>query len=244
MLGFIQNHLKLLISTIVTVTLIVVFFFPQTHYKLGSVFFGEVPKLYNINLAQYFYLYSAYPLIGKAPEFSHYQLSRTYFIKGDLRTALKEAKKELELYPDNLRTYYILGLTLGYMHQEEKAIEAFSKFIEAYPNSWAARNDKAWLQFRVGDIEGALVTIEPVSNIVNPWIQNTYGTLLMNNGNYTEANNAFVLASEIVYQMTEESWGKAYPGNDPKIYEVGLQGMKNSINDNLQLVRDILYPQD
>ena len=123
------------------------------------------------------------------------------------------------------------------MNREEDAIDAFSKYIDAYPESWAGRNDKAWLEFRLGDIDGALETIKPVANIIgNPWIQNTYGTLLMNKKRYKEAKEAFTYSQNTVRVMTEESWGSAYPGNDPRIYSTGLQAMKSSIENNLKLL--------
>lgn len=214
----------------------VLLLFPGLHFWAGNMFFGEKPSLYNVEIAQRLFFFSAYPLIIEAPEFAHYQLSRTYFITGQFDLAVEEAKKELELYPDNKRTYYILGLTYGYMNREQEAIVAFSSFIDANPSSWAARNDKAWLQFRIGDVDGALSTIEPVSEIRNPWIQNTKGTLLLNSGRLEEAEEAFMLAAEIVEAMTEEEWGMAYPGNDPRIYATGLSAMRTSIADNLSLV--------
>ena len=236
-----KYYKKILIGILVTCLISFGYFIllPSTQYKIGNIFFGQVSRLYNVNFAQYFYVYSAYPPIGQPPEFAHYQLSRTYFIQGDFDSALAEAKRELELYPNNSRTYYILGLTYGYMSRENEAIEAFSSFIEANPNSWAARNDKAWLQFRIGDIDGALATIEPVSIITsNPWVQNTYGTLLLNAGRKVEAKQAFLNALEAVSKMSVESWGNAYPGNDPRIYSTGLGAMKTSIESNLKLIEE------
>ncbi len=215
---------------------------PVTHYKLGNIFFGEVPTLYNVRLAQYFFQYASNPLLGMAEPWAHYQLSRTYFIQGEMDKSLAEAYRELEVYPDNMRTYYILGLTLGYMDREEEAIEAFGKFIEWKPESWAARNDRAWLQFRIGDFEGALKTLEPVaSSTGNPWVQNTYGTLLMNQGRYTEAKKAFEHAQVFAGHMTEEGWGRAYPGNDPRVYASGLEGMRGSIDKNLKILEILGY---
>ncbi|MBP9866972.1 MAG: hypothetical protein KBC41_02740, partial [Candidatus Pacebacteria bacterium] len=117
-------------------------------YRIGNIFFGDVPKLYNVTLANFFFVNASYPAIGKPVMYAHYQLSRTHFIAGDLKNALEEAEIELEIYPENTRTYYILGLTYGYLNLEEEAIDAFSKFIETHPYTWAGRNDKAWLQFR------------------------------------------------------------------------------------------------
>lgn len=203
----------------------------------GSIFFGRVPALYNVTLAHFFYWQSAYPVFGTARPFSHYELSRSYFIQGNLHASLEEIEKELEMYPENVRAYYMLGLTYGYLNQEDKAIMAFSKFIEKNPESWAARNDKAWLQFRMGDIEGGLLTIDPVKHDTdNPWVQNTYGTLLMNKKRYKDAHEAFLKAKQAAESMTEASWGVAYPGNDPRVYQTGLRAMRLSIESNLKLI--------
>lgn len=210
---------------------------PAIHYKTGNLFFGDVPQLYNITLAQFFFTRATSPILGKIPEGAHYQLSRTYFIKGNLQASVEYAKKELELYPKNIRTYYILGLTYGYMNREEEAIASFATFIKHNPKSWAARNDKAWLEFRVGDIDAALATVGPVSHDTsNAWVQNTYGTLLLNKKRYLEARSAFQSAQKVVNSMTEESWGMAYPGNDPRIYKTGLAATRKSIEVNLKLV--------
>ena len=187
--------------------------------------------------AQYFFLYASYPLVGKSTPYAHHQLSRTYFIQGDFDTAISEANKELEIHPEDGGTYYILGLTYGYMNQEKKAIDSFSKYIDFNPKTWAARNDKAWLQFRIGDIDGALATISPVAlNKNNPWVQNTLGTLFLNKKNYKGAQEAFLNAKRVADSMTEEEWGIGYPGNDPRIYNIGLSAMRKSIENNLKLL--------
>jgi tetratricopeptide (TPR) repeat protein len=190
-----------------------------------------------VTLAEFFFSRATHPIFGDVPPFAFHQLSRTHFIQGELNVALEEAYKEIELYPDHTNTYYIIGLTLGYLNREEEAIDVFQKFIEYKPTSWAARNDRAWLQFRIGDIDGALLTILPVTDeIYNPWVQNTYGTLLLNKEQYVEAEVALKRAKQVADVMTKESWGNSYPGNDPRVYEVGLQGMRTSINRNLELV--------
>lgn len=233
-----KTHLFVILS------LSILFYFLATSffwYFLGDTFFGKNPKLYNVKFANVFFINAAYPLIGKPVSQAHFQLSRTYFIRGYLDAAILEAEKELQIYPENTKAYYILGLTYGYLNQEADGIEAFSKYIETHPTTWAGRNDKAWLQFRTGDIDGALLTIKPVAlsvGLYNVWVQNTYGTLLMNKHRYTEAREAFLRAWESANVMTEESWGVAYPGNDPRIYSGGLQATKQSILDNLKLIAE------
>jgi tetratricopeptide (TPR) repeat protein len=169
-------------------------------------------------------------------------LSRTYFINGDLYRAIGEAEKELVLYPENTRTYYVLGLTYGYMNRERDAIAAFSKYIEYYPGSWPARNDKAWLQFRIGDIDGAIATIQPIvdSFPYTVWVQNTYCSLLISKGEHAEAKKYCTYAKTAADKMIERDWGRSYPGNDPRVYGVGLRAMRMSIDDNLTLINEKL----
>jgi tetratricopeptide (TPR) repeat protein len=215
------------------VLLFFLYYSPFISYKIGNIFFGDVTSLYNVKLAQFLFQVAALPIATQP--YANYQLSRTYFIQGEMEHALQYAKRELELFPEHFRTYYILGLTYGYMDREEDAIAAFQKFIKEKPESWAARNDCAWLQFRIGDIDGALATILPIVSLTdNPWIQNTYGTLLLNKGNYSEAKSAFLNAERAANAMTERTWGSSYPGNDPRIYETGLNAMRISIEKNIE----------
>lgn len=208
-----------------------------TNLVIGNIFFGKVPVLYNVTLANFFFKRASYPLFQKPVMLAHYQLGRTYFIQGKLEHALMEIEKEVSLYPENKHSYYMLGLTYAYLNKERLAIESFDAFLEWMPDSWAGRNDKAWLEFRIGKIDDALETIEPVAHLTdNPWVQNTYGVILMNKGEYQKAQTAFLYAKTTALSLTDEGWGKAYPGNDPRIYSMGLDAMRKSIENNLQLI--------
>lgn len=244
MVTFHNLRIKIFSSAITPVlgVLLVIFFigtFSAPNLAIGNIFFGRNHALYNINLAHFFFLQAAYPIAGKEVEYAHYQLGRTYFIKGENQAARNEIKKELEVYPDNKRSYYMLGLIYGYMNEEILAIDAFSTFIEWKPESWAARNDKAWLEFRIGKIDDALTTIKPVVHLTdNAWVQNTYGVLLMNKKRYPEAKKAFEHAKIAAQNLTEKEWGATYPGNDPRVYGAGLSDMRRSIQGNIQLIEE------
>lgn len=219
--------------------IVVVFLVPKLALSVGNVFFGDVPYLYNLDAAHFLFKQAAYPIFNNDPApYAHYQLSRANFIQGDLYPALDEALAELRHYPEHTGTYYILGLTYGYLNRNHEAIDAFSKYIEHHPRTWAGRNDKAWLQFRVGDIAGAMETIEPIAESFpkTPWVQNTYCALLINQNRLAEAEIACDNAREVVGRMNGTDWGHAYPGNDPDIYGTGLEMLKRSINENLQLI--------
>jgi tetratricopeptide (TPR) repeat protein len=238
-LKFFLKHTGWVATVSLLSVLFVVVSIPSFSFLTGNLFFGGYKPLYNVKLAQWSYQLSAYPLFSESPpRYAHYQLSRTYFIQGKVFPALDEAKEELKIYPDDTQTYYILGLTFGYLNRTHEAIDAFSRYIETHPGTWPGRNDKAWLQFRLGDIDGALATIEPIAESFRytPWIQNTYCALLMNKGRLADAKQACGYAKEAVEKMTPEDWGHAYPGNDPRIYATGLVAMKTSIQGNFDLI--------
>ncbi len=192
---------------------------------------------YNLDLAEYFFTKANE---NKNPkQWVNYQLSRISFIRGDLDTALHFADRELVLYPDNCRTHYIRGLTYGYIdtvQSLDNAISDFEKFNVCFPNTWAGHNDLAWFWFRKGNMKKVIEVVEVVieKNKKNPWLENTYGTALMNVGEYKKAREAFEAAKKSADLMTKESWGVAYPGNNPKVYGKGLSAMRESIEKNLK----------
>lgn len=235
----IKKYFVKIISSAFVFFILVTIAIPSVAFNAGNIFFGESKVLYNINLAHFFYKQAAYPIFfTQPPRYAHHELSRTYFIQGKLDKALEEAEKELEIYPDDTSTYYILGLTLAYMNRTHEAIDAFSKYIDTHPGTWAGRNDKAWLQFRIGDINSALVTLEPVAKTFTftPWVQNTYCALLIAKKKYEEALEPCINAKNAVEKMTVKDWGHAYPGNDPRIYNDGLEATKTSVNQNVELI--------
>lgn len=217
------------------------FIFQSFPLIVGNIFFGGVKHLYNVSIAQsLFIIPTKYQLYDTPPMYAHYQLSRTYFIQGNLDMALEEIKKEIEIHPSNTKSYYILGLTYGYMNHTQAGIDAFSMYIDANPRTWAARNDKAWLQFKIGDIDGAVKTIEPIvkEQAHNIWVQNTYCALMINKKKYIEAKKACEDAKLYASITTEDMWGRSYPGNDPRIHDIGLQSMRESIERNLTLINE------
>ena len=228
-----------MISLVVVVGLVTLYELPAFAFQTGNLFFGGIKPLYNLELANKAFQVATHPLLQKLPpRYAHYQLARTYFVKGENDKALDEIKKELEVYPQDTTAYYVLGLIYGFTGRSHEGIEAFSKYIDANPRTWAARNDKAWLQFRIGDIDGALVTIEPIVKQFpyTPWVQNTYCSLLINTTRYAEAKKVCNHAKTLIDKMTEKDWGHAYPGNDPRIYGEGLEAMRSSINENLKVL--------
>jgi tetratricopeptide (TPR) repeat protein len=230
-----------------TIFIFTIFCFRQNIYLfLGNQFFGGrvgygkyYTTTYNIDTAEYFLLKAN--SFDKKLIWNNYQLSRINFIKGDLSTAIVYADAELRYFPDNCRTHYIRGLTYGYKNDLDAAIADFEQFNVCYPNSWAGHNDLSWFWFRKGNMQKVIEVVEKVikNNDTNPWIQNTYGTALMNVGRNVEALAAFEKAKKTAAYMTPVNWGAAYPGNDPAIYEKGLKAMRDTVDKNIEILRGL-----
>lgn len=239
-----QKIINILFVLIFAFLLTTLFIYRQNIlFWAGNKFFGgKVYKttLYDIDIAQTFF-----ELADESKDkniiWLDYQLSRIHFIRGDLTTAITYADRELMTHPNNCRTHYIRGLANAYRDTNEsldQAISDFEKFNICFPNTWAGHNDLAWFWFRKGNMEKVISVTEEVTKIYpsNPWIQNTYGTALMNLGRLAEAKLAFEAAKKTADNMTEEVWGIAYPGNDPSIYGKGLSAMRKGINENLSIL--------
>lgn len=237
------NTLLILISVFLLITL---FFYRQNIlFYFGNKFFGGKlykTTLYDIDMSQAFFEL-ADESKDKNTIWLDYQLSRIHFIRGNLTTAIDYANRELVGHPDNCRTHYIRGLAYAYMDTDtslDKAISDFEQFNTCFPGTWAGHNDLAWFWFRKGNMEKVISVAEEVTKKYpdNPWIQNTYGTALMNVGRYEEAKTALDAAKKTADNMTKEAWGVAYPGNDPSIYDKGLNAMRESINNNLSTLKE------
>ena len=227
----------------------------EIYFKIGNGFFGgqffknqliSSASLYNVDMASKFFKLSKDVSNNKKEkdlQWVNYQLSRTEFIKGNLYNAVIYADKEIELYPDNCRTYYIRGLAYGYLEDLDNAIKDFEKFNGVcVKNSWAGHNDLAWFWFRKGNMEKVVSVISEVKDIYpeNPWLMNTYGTALMNQKKYGEAIKYLEIAKISSGKMSEKDWGAAYPGNNPKVYAEGLSAMRQNIDDNITLANNLI----
>jgi len=207
---------------------------PKLQFAIGDYYFGR--GAYDIARAKK-YFQTTIALDERYPR-AHYQLSRISFIQGNLNRALKEIDRELELYPDFKRSYYIRGLTYGYRKELEKAAADFEEFLRWKPESWASHNDLAWIYFQMGEYEKALRTAEEGLQYysLNAWLLNSQGVALLNLERKDEARLAFEKALPLAMAMSPLEWGRAYPGNNPEIYPEGLASMQESIKKNLELI--------
>lgn len=176
--------------------------------------------------------------INETAPLAHYQLSRVYFIEGNLYESLKEINREIALYPEYGRSYYIRGLVYGYSNELDKSISDFKKFLEWQPMSWAGHNDIVWVFFMKGDLlsaeKYARAGLESAPR--NPWLSNALGAILLNKGQYKEAKEYLLQAYVGFSSMEHEEWGRSYPGNNPEIYGEGLGASLGSVEENLLLL--------
>lgn len=235
-LHFLQENTGKILLALIVATYIL--FVPKV--VVGTVFFGGVPSLYNIPFAKFFYRQSIIfdSTDGVPPVYAHYQLGRIYFIEGNLDRAIEELQTEIVYHPYNNKTYYMLGLTYGFKNNLQDAIESFKKYNDLHPETWAGKNDLAWLYFRAGNINDAYTTISSIvpQNTKNPWVLNTYGVILLNMNKLNDAKIVLTDGYTIAQAMSEKSWGMSYPGNDPRVYSTGLSAMRNSFRTNLNIV--------
>lgn len=209
---------------------------------LGDFFFGGKSYFYSLPLAQFFYKQALLleTKQGVPPPYAYYQLGRISFIKGKLDTALNYFDLEQKFYPEHHKVYYMRGLTLGYDNRNNTAIESFEEFNRLEPNSWAGINDEAWLLFKIGDLKRARTLVEDLyqKGTMSPWILNTYGVILLNEGECEAATLVLSIGQTNALKMTKEAWGRAYPGNNPLVYQGGLDAMRETFTENIKLSKE------
>lgn len=174
-----------------------------------------------------------------------YQLGRIDFIEGRFDSALFKFEKQREYFGDTVpNVYYMIGLTYGFKARRtnngddwQKGIEAFEHYITFEPVVPWPRVDLSWLYFSQGRFEEMIPILEEGLNYSpqNPWLLNMYGLALLNTGKSEEALSAFEEADFYAADVTEEKWGKSYPGNNPSDWGVGLASFKDVIKKNIEL---------
>ena len=213
------------------------FIYPENaefHFAIGNHYFSSA--YYNISKAEK-YFSQAIIIQPTFPE-AHYQLSRIYFLNSNFDSALAEIITVLQLDNNNRKAYYMYGLISGYAGDLDEAIYGFSEFIKRDSFNWAGYNDLAWIYFKKGDyIKTKEVAEKGLQHAqLNPWLNNIYGTALLNLGEKEEARRALAIALEESQKLNSTDWGKAYPGNNPQIYKEGLREMQAVVKHNLSLL--------
>jgi tetratricopeptide (TPR) repeat protein len=237
----IRNKKFLFILFIVVLFGIFFYFSKNIKRETSSIFFNQGEKYfgkdnYNLVRAEKYYktaifIDSKYPVV-------HYQLGRIYFLNGNFNQAIAEFDEELSDNPTFRQSYYMRGLTYGYMQDYEKSISDFKKYIELAPYEWAPYNDLAWVYLIKNDYQNAEnIVLEGLkTDHRNSWLLSNLGIARLNLGKYELAKENFLLAKQYSEKLSASDWDKTYPGNDPKIAESGIHEMKAAIFLNLATV--------
>ncbi len=208
---------------------------PQIVFAVGEYNFGG--GAYNMSLAERAYkktlsLDSSYP-------WANYQLGRIYLVKNKMLTAKSFLDKELEIYPDHDRVYYVRGIVNGFAKDLSTAEKDFETFINAHPSEWAGYNDLAWILLKGKKWQEAKNVIkrglDATGDNQNPWLWNGLGVAELNLSDYKNAKVSFETALVFAQELTESDWVRAYPGNDPKEASTGLLAFKEALKKNIEL---------
>jgi tetratricopeptide (TPR) repeat protein len=201
---------------------------------------------YDLKKARYHYerVITINPL---AHEQVWYQLGRIDFLEGDYAAALHKFSKQREYFGDKVpNVYYMIGLTHGYQASETGSLEdwlaaeeAFITYLSLDPGSPWARTDLSWVYFAQGKYRDMLpvLMIGLENDSLHPWLLNMYGLALHNLGQKEEANTYFTQASVEIEKLTVNDWGRAYPGNNPRHWSLGLSEFASIVEANKQLTR-------
>lgn len=215
---------------------------PGLQFAIGEHYFnggtnGRQTGVYDLKRAKYWYLRADaldphHPLLN-------WQLARIYFLENNLIAAEHRASLAIADAPNDPRAYYVRGLIRGFAGDIDGAIEDYKRDLALRPNSWATWNDLAWLYFTKGDYaETARVARDGLKHTPpeNPWLNNALGVALYNLGDIDGARAALLVAKKSAWEMLPESWGRAYPGNDPREYARGLASFRAAIDKNIALL--------
>lgn len=212
----------------------------ELHYEVGNFYFGGGD--YDISKAENNFKEAAQTAEEEHITIPglHYQLARLYFIQGNFFEAKKEIDKELLLFPDYKRSYYVRGLINGYAGKYAEAEADFKSFLAWKPESWAGHNDLVWIYFTKGDYKNAEHYAREGLQYApdNPWLNNALGVALLNLKEYSESALYLQKALQRFEQMTPADWGIAYPGNNPSLYQKGFDSTKDTIKKNLKLAEE------
>jgi tetratricopeptide (TPR) repeat protein len=200
-----------------------------------------------LNLAHYFALKAFNK--DKSDMEALYMLARTEFVMGNLKKSVYYSTIGINLYPRDKYYYYLRGLSYGFLGGEYLPLAAqdFEMNImldkigwaNRDTGSWASYNDLSWIYFQMGNFEKAIDNANKCLGIYpnNPWALNILGISEKNLGQNKLAKIHLEQALTEVSELTPNSWGEAYSGDNPEAYAKGLAKMKESIEANLRLVK-------
>lgn len=208
-------------------------------YSYGDRHFSSSDHTaYNVDRAEYFFT-AAKELNPKDP-YAYHQLARIAFLRSDYGNARALITRAIELGGEQPipSSYYVRGLIEGFTLDYDAAIDDYRIYIETDPTNWAATNDLAWVLLKAHRPQEALEAIDKVLPHwpMNPWLLNSKATAFHEMGKFEEALSVIREAHSAANGITSQQWLLAYPGNDPRVGDEGVQSMKQSIEENMHTI--------
>ncbi len=213
-------------------------------YAYGTRHFNATdPAHYNLARAEKMYTLAL--SMDPAFPYTHHQIARIAFLKGDHARALVHINESIDRDPDP-SSFYIRGLIKGFVGDYEGAARDYRTFLREKPTSWAGINDYAWVLLKADRPLEALVAVDwgLIYSPENVWLYNNKATAHMELGQYELAYDAALRAQEMVGGVSEEEWLRAYPGNDPLIAAEGIEALKNAIEINIHTISLAIEKQE
>ena len=206
-------------------------------YSYGERHFSSPDRnSYDLDHAEYFFR-KARHLDPQHPLVNH-EIARIYFLRGSLETALDFINSQIRYNGDVLHSFYVRGLILGYMGRYSEAARDYERYLVSDPTNWAAVNDYAWVLLKAGrPREAAVASASALLDFPdNPWLLNTHAIALYELGEFRLAREKADAALLAVRYLSEEDWLRAYPGNDPKTADEGIQALRDAITGNVHTI--------
>lgn len=204
---------------------------------LGQMHFSSHQgRLYDVDKAEW-YLKQSYDMNPDLPYLNH-ELGRIAFLRGDFDVALAHLDREIELHGETLpNTFYVRGLIQGFRGDYDAAAVDYAVYLKHDPSNWAAINDYAWVLLKSQRYDDALVQLKRGVMLFpnNPWLLNSASIAYYELGKYESAYTSAVRAAHFADMVTVEEWLTAYPGNDPRIAEKGIDELQRSIQENMHM---------
>lgn len=178
----------------------------------------------------------------------YHQIGRILFVQYRLDEALTMIEKGIE-YAENedqrISALYMRGLIYGFREQPgdlARAESDFSEYTTRYPTVWGGFNDLAWVLLKQRKNQEAIEALEMYllnnpSQENNPWILNSLGVALMNEGEFEKAEEILSRAETAAANLTEFEWQTAYSGNSPAGVDNKIDSFRASIGENLRRAR-------
>ncbi len=200
-------------------------------------FSAKNSALYDIDKAEYFYQKAA--ALDPSYPYVNHQLARLEFLRSRFPQAMQYINKQIALNGDATpNSYYVRGLIEGFRGNYEDSAKDYERYLESDPHNWAAINDYSWVLLKAHRFAEAAEATDKglVYFPENPWLLNSHAIALYELGRYGEALVEVQKAQDVVSVLSREQWLVAYPGNDPRIAELGVSAFKKAVEDNIHTI--------